>query len=139
MDQMSSYIIVKFLHILSAFALVGPLILTPRWLYLARHEVGQSALKDLHRLTGISGWILLISGGVMLFLQDGGMLFSLWMQLAIALFIAIQIFDHFWADRREDEMENNPDAPVKSLKIWLIVKLAIYTLITLLMVVKPVF
>ncbi len=70
--------------------------------------------------------------------QDGGMLFSLWMQLAIALFIAVQIFDHFWADRREDEMEHNPDAPTKSLKIWLIIKLAIYTLITLLMMVKPV-
>ncbi len=134
---MNTYILVKALHVLTAFALVGPLMLAPRWLYLARHEVGRTALHDLHRLTGISGWLVLISGGVMLAFQHGGMIFSLWMQFSIALFLVIQLFDHFWADRREDELEHNPDAPTSALKLWLIIKLGLYVLITLLMLIKP--
>lgn len=134
---MNSYIFLKVLHILAAFALVGPLMLTPKWLYLARHEVGRSALADLHRLTGIAGWLVLISGGVMLLFQHGGMLFSLWMQFAIALFVAIQLFDHFWADRREEELEHNPQTSTSVLKSWLIAKLGLYVFITMLMVLKP--
>lgn len=134
---MNTYILVKALHVLTAFALVGPLMLAPRWLYLARHEVGRSALRDLHRLTGIAGWLVLISGGIMLALQRGGMIFSLWMQVSIALFVVIQLFDHFWADRREDELERNPATSTSALKRWLIIKLGLYVLITLLMLLKP--
>lgn len=134
---MSIYIFLKVLHILAAFALVGPLMLTPRWLYLARYEVGRAVLHDLHLLTGLAGWLVLISGGVMVYLQEGGMLFPLWMQVAIGLFVAIQLFDHFWADRREEELEQDPDVSVAALKIWLIVKLGLYSFITLLMVLKP--
>jgi uncharacterized iron-regulated membrane protein len=133
---MSSYIVLKVLHVLAAFALVGPLMLAPGWLYLARHDIGRSVWHDLHRLTGISGWLVLVSGGIMLFLQHGGMLFSLWMQIAVAIFVALQIFDHFWADRREEELEQNPETSTSSLKIWLIIKLGLYFLITLLMVLK---
>lgn len=107
---MNGYLWLEVVHILAGFALVGPLMLAPRWLYLARHELGRRALHELHQLTGIAGWIVFISGGVMLYLQHGGMLFSLWMQVAIALFLAVQLFDHFWADRREEELERNPSA-----------------------------
>jgi hypothetical protein len=93
-------------------------------------------LHDLHRLTGISGWLVLISGGMMLILQQGGMLFSLWMQVSIAIFVAIQIFDHYWADRREEEIEHNPNTSTSSLKNWLIIKLGLYFLVTMLMVLK---
>lgn len=134
---MSSYILLEVLHVLAAFALVGPLMLAPRWLYLARHDVGRTALHDLHRLTGFAGWLVLLSGGVMLVLQNGGMFFSLWMQFSIALFVAIQLFDHFWADRREEELEHNPKTSTSSLKIWLIIKLGLYVLITMLMVLNP--
>ena len=134
---MNTYTLIKALHVLSAFALVGPLMLAPRWLYLARHDVGRTALHDLHRLTGIAGWLVLISGGVIFVLQRGGMIFSLWMQLSIALFVAIQLFDHFWADRREDELEHNPDVSTSALKRWLIIKLGLYVLVTLLMLLKP--
>lgn len=134
---MSIYIVLKALHILAAFALVGPLMLTPRWLYLTRHKVGRAALLDLHRLTGISGWLVLISGGVMLLLQHGALLLSPWMQWSIAIFVAVQIFDHFWADRREEELERNPQAPTVALKGWLILKLGLYALITVLMVARP--
>lgn len=133
---MNSYTFLKMLHVLAAFALVGPLMLAPRWLYLARHDVGRTALHDLHQLTGIAGWLVLISGGVMLVFQHGGMVFSLWMQFSIALFVLIQLFDHFWADRREEELEHNPKTSTSSLKIWLIIKLGLYFLITMLMVLK---
>jgi uncharacterized membrane protein len=133
---MNGYFFLKMLHVLAAFALVGPLILAPRWLYLARHDAGRSALRDLHRLTGISGWLVLISGGIMLILQQGGMLFSLWMQVSIAMFVLIQIFDHFWADRREEELEHNPETSTSSLKVWLIIKPGLYFLITMLMLLK---
>ena len=73
----------------------------------------------------------------MLVLQNGGMFFSIWMQFSIALFVAIQLFDHFWADRREEELEHNPKTSTSSLKIWLIIKLGLYVLITMLMVLKP--
>lgn len=133
---MNTYTLVKALHVLTAFALVGPLMLAPRWLYLARHEAGRSVLHDLHRLTGIAGWLVLISGGIMLGLQRGGMISSPWMQCSIALFVAIQLFDHFWADRREDELEHNLDVSTSALKRWLIIKLGLYVLITLLMLLK---
>lgn len=131
---MNTYIVLKALHVLAAFALVGPLMLTPRWLYLTRHEVGRTALQDLHRLTGISGWVVFISGGIMLILQRGAMLSSLWMQLSIAIFVAVQIFDHFWADRREAELEHDPQTSTLALKVWLFAKLGLYILITILMV-----
>ena len=40
--------------------------------------------------------------------MEGCFLF-LWMQISIGLFIAIQLFDHFWADTREDQLEKFPD------------------------------
>jgi uncharacterized iron-regulated membrane protein len=133
----SSYLLIKVVHVLAAFGLVGPLMLAPKWLHLARHDSGRSALRDLHRLTGISGWLVLISGGIMLYLQDGGMFFSLWMQFSIAAFIIVQIFDHFWADRREDEIEHNPDTSTTQLKIWLTTKLTVYFVMAILMIIKP--
>lgn len=136
---MDTYLHFKVLHILAAFGLVGPLMLTPRWLYLAHHDSGRLALHELHLLTGISGWLVLISGGTMLYFQQGGMLFSPWMQFSIAIFVAVQIFDHFWADRREKAIEDNPQISTTSLKIWLIIKLIAFFIITTLMVLKPQF
>lgn len=133
---MSIYIALKVLHVLTAFTLVGPLVLTPRWLHLFRSEVGKSTLRDLHRLTGISGWLVLISGTIMLILQHGAMLSLIWMQVSIAIFVAVQVFDHFWADRREEELENNPEVSTLALRIWLMTKLGLYILITILMVSK---
>lgn len=134
---MSGYLLFKVVHVLAAFGLVGPLMLTPKWLHLACHDSGRLALRDLHRLTGISGWLVLISGGIMLYLQHGGMIFSLWMQFSIAAFAIVQIFDHFWADRREDEIEHNPETSTAPLKIWLITKLVVYFVIAILMVIEP--
>jgi choline-glycine betaine transporter len=73
----------------------------------------------------------------MLAFQKGGMLFSFWMQLSILLFVAIQLFDHFWADRRENELERNSQASDSALKVWLISKLGLYVLVAVLMVLKP--
>ena len=134
---MNSYSLLILVHIISVIALVGPLILTPKWLYLYRYDIGQKILKDVHLLTGISGLIVFISGGILLWLQDGEMLSSLWMKISIGIFITLQIFDHFWADKQEEALENNPDVSVQKLKIWLLIKLGLYIIITFLMLVKP--
>ena len=134
---MNSYSLLILVHIISVIALVGPLILTPKWLYLYHYDIGQKVLKDIHLLTGISGLIVFISGAILLWLQNGEMLSSLWMKISIGIFIALQIFDHFWADKQEEALENNPDISVQKLKIWLLIKLGLYIIITFLMLVKP--
>jgi hypothetical protein len=68
----------------------------------------------------------------MLFLQNGRMLSLVWMQFSLGLFIAIQLFDHFWADAREDRLEHFPSDSVTALKIWLIAKLGLYSFIVFL-------
>ena len=134
---MNSYTLLTLIHIVAVIALIGPLLLTPKWLYLYRYNIGQQILKDIHLLTGISGLIVFLSGGILLWLQDGEILSSLWMELSIGIFIALQIFDHFWADKQEEALENNPEVSVKKLKTWLIIKLGLYMIITFLMLVKP--
>ena len=134
---MNSYSLLILVHIISVTALVGPLILTPKWLYLYRYDIGQKILKDIHLLTGISGLIVFISGAILLWLQDSEMLSYLWMKISIGIFIALQIFDHFWADKQEEALENNPEVSVHKLKIWLLIKLGLYIIITFLMLVKP--
>jgi len=52
------------------------------------------------------------------------------------LFIVIQLFDHLWADKREKELENSNISAPNELKVWLIVKILLYLVITFLMVVK---
>lgn len=120
---MNIHDILKSVHVLTACALVGPLMLTPGWLPLARHDTGRVALHDLHRLTGISGRLVLLSGSIMVLLQHGAMFSLWWMQLALVLFVAIQLFDHFWADRREQALEQNPQAALLPLKRWLYISI----------------
>jgi uncharacterized membrane protein len=134
---LNSYDTIKILHFLAVIVLIGPLVLTPKWLHLYRNDMGRKLLHELHLLTGIAGWTVLISGIVMLFLQNGEMLSFLWMQASLGLFIAIQLFDHFWADAREDRLENSLDSSTTALKTWLIIKLGLYTIIVVLMILKP--
>jgi hypothetical protein len=54
----------------------------------------------------------------------------------LGLFISIQLFDHFWADKREEELENNHTSSLNELKVWLVVKILLYLDITFLMVGK---
>jgi hypothetical protein len=62
-----------------------------------QYKMGCKLLYEVHLLTRIAGWIVLISGILMLFLQNRKMLSLVWMQFSLGLFIAIQLFDHFWA------------------------------------------
>jgi len=133
---MNSYEIFKIVHIFSAIALVGPLLLMPRWLYLYQNEMGKKLLHELHLLTGIAGWIIFISGMLMLWIGRWSLLGTLWIQLSLGLFMVIQLFDHFWADKKEEELENNNTSSLNKLKIWLIVKILLYLFIVFLMVAK---
>jgi len=125
------------LHIFVVIGLIGPLILTPRWLYLYKHEIGKEVLHDVHRLTGISGLLVFLSGGILLWIQDFELLSFTWMQVSIGIFIGLQLFDHFWADAKEEALETNPELSVSKLKFWLLIKLGLYSIITLLMILKP--
>jgi len=135
---MHYYEIFKTLHIFSTIALVGPLLLTPRWLYLYQHDMGKKLLHELHLLTGISGWIVFLSGMLMLWVEGWSLLSTLWIQISLGLFIGIQLFDHFWADKREEELENSNILSLHELKFWLIIKILLYLFITFLMVIKAV-
>ena len=134
---MTSYDTIKILHVFAAMALIGPLILTPRWLHLYSNDMGRKLLHEVHLVIGIGGWTVLISGFIMLVLQNGEMLSFSWMQVSIVLFIAIQLFDHFWADSREDQLEKFPDYSVTALKTWLVMKIGLYSFIVVLMILKP--
>ncbi len=135
---MDNYNLLISLHTFAVIALIGPLILTPKWLYLYHHNVGKKVLKDIHFVTGYSGLIVFISGGILLWLQDTQMLSYIWMETSIGLFIGLQVFDHFWADKEEEKLENNSSFSIVQLKIWLIVKLIIYFIITFLMLIKAI-
>ena len=134
---MNTYLLVKTIHILAAIALVGPLALTPRWLALSREPVAQRMLNDLHLQTSIAGWILLIAGVAILYLLGGNFLGARWMQISIGLYLFVQIFDHFWADKREEQLADGLLSAIQPLRIWLIAKLVIYCGIAVVMVLKP--
>jgi len=131
------YNLSKILHLFAVIALIGPLIFTPKWLYLYRNKMGRKLLHELHLVTGVAGWIVLLSGILMLYLQNWALLSLVWIQISLGLFIVIQIFDHFWADVQEEKLEQNSDASSKKLQIWLVVKLGLYAFITILMILKP--
>jgi len=133
---MHYYEIFKTLHIFSAIALVGPLLLTPRWLYLYQHDMGKKLLHELHLLTSVAGWTVFLSGMLMLWVEGWSLLSTLWIQTSLSLFIFIQFFDHFWADNREDELEKGHTSSLNELKVWLVVKILLYLIITFLMVGK---
>lgn len=130
------YLFIKTVHVLSAMALVGPLVLAPNWLSLSRHEDGKKALQHFHKIVGVAGWIVFLTGFSMLGLLNWTLLNTWWVQISMTMFVLIQLFDHFWADRRENDIETNPARSTVTLKIWLYTKIALYGVITILMVTK---
>ena len=131
----SLYLLVKAVHVLAAMALVGPLLLAPRWLARSREATGQAMLHQLHVQTGVAGWIVLLAGAAMVGLQPG-LLALPWVHVPLALFLGVQVFDHAWADRREDEVARDSQARMAPLRAWLYLKLALYGFITLMMVLR---
>ena len=134
---MNFYNTLVWLHILSAILLLFPSIFIPQLFHLYKSKKGQQLLQKIHTIIGIGGWTLLVSGSVMLYLQNGAMLSFLWMQFSLVLFVLIQAIDHFWADRQEEMLEQGEAIDISRLKIWTIIKLLGYGLIALLMVIQP--
>ena len=134
---MNLYIILLWLHITSAFLLLFPSIFIPNLFHLYENEKEQQILHKMHTLIGMGGWMLLLSGIVMLYLQNGAMLSYLWMQFSLVSFVLIQAIDHLWADKQEEILECGEQTNASKLKMWTIVKLLGYGLIALLMVIQP--
>jgi hypothetical protein len=59
------------------------------------------------------------------------------MQISIGLYLFVQVFDHFWADKREEQLANGSVSLIQPLRAWLITKLVIYCGIAVVMVFKP--
>jgi uncharacterized membrane protein len=134
---MNTYTLTKAIHILAAIALVGPLALAARWLPLSREAAPKRMLDELHLQTHIAGWLVLVTGGAMLYVSGWAFLNLAWMQISIGLFVFVQVFDHFWADKREEQLAGGSLLAVSPLRAWLVVKLFIYAGTTIIMVLKP--
>ena len=134
---MNLYNTLLWIHLTSAFLLLVPSVFMPILFGLYKTKQGQETLKKIHMVIGAGGWLLLISGLIMLYLQNGAMLLFLWMQFSLVLFVFIQAIDHFWADRQEEMLESGEAIDISRVKVWTIVKLFSYGLIALLMVVQP--
>ena len=134
---MTPYQTLLIIHVFAVIALVGPLMLTPRWLSLMGSDVGRTALHKLHQQTALAGWILLLGGLVLLYLQDWIWLRVTWMQLSIVLYIGTQAIDHWWADPQEHRIEKGAEVSTLRLRTWLILKLVVFLSIIVLMISKP--
>jgi len=82
---MNTYLIILLTHIFTAFMLIAPLLAVPFLFHLYKNEKGRLLLHKLHLVAGTGGAIVLLSGIVMLFLQNGAMLLFLWMIVSIVL------------------------------------------------------
>lgn len=102
---MLEYNLMKLIHALAAVAATGPLLFAP-WLSWRLQSCQQNTEKQLllsgltitDRFYNIAGWLLMISGAVMLWMEDWHRLFQLWFVLSVALFVIDSIAEKKWRD-----------------------------------------
>ena len=132
------YRILLNLHIISAFSFIGAIMFIAfKGIKLSQNQQGISIVKKAHLLTAISGWLLLLTGFSLLYVVNGIFLTYNWMRFSIGLFLFIQFFDHFWADKQEEKNEQRI-TKFSYLNIWLILKVLFSLIIMLLMYLKPI-
>ncbi|ALX93031.1 hypothetical protein AV650_05430 [Serratia fonticola] len=90
---MLNYDVIKVVHILAAVFATGPLLFSP-WLSirLKRCQGGNknlllNGLSAADTYYNIAGWVLMLSGIVMFWLQDWHRVFQLWFILSVLVFI----------------------------------------------------
>ena len=128
------YQVILNLHIISAFFFIGlNLFIALKWKKLSKNK--KHILKKVHQFIEIFGWILFLTGFILIYILKGQLLLFNWMKFSIGLFLFIQLFDHFWADKQEIKIKNINDV---HLNIWLILKVFFYSFIMFLMYVKPI-
>ena len=104
------YQIILNLHIISAFLFIGILLfIALKWKKLAKNK--SQILKKAHQFTGILGWILFLTGITLIYILKGQLLIFSWMKFSIGLFLFIQLFDHFWADKQEKKLKTQKIIP----------------------------
>ena len=127
------YRIILNIHIVSAFFFIGLILfIALKWKKLSKNE--KQILKKAHKFTGILGWTLFLTGITLIYILKGQILLFTWMKFSIGLFLTIQLFDHFWADKQEQKAKNINKS---YLNIWLILKVFLYSFIMFLMYIKP--
>ncbi|MEI8633165.1 hypothetical protein P4S72_16300 [Vibrio sp. PP-XX7] len=88
-----NYDMIKVIHALAAVAATGPLLFAP-WLS-ARLKTCQVETKTLllkglsfsDTFYNIAGWVVMLSGIVMFWLQDWHRIFQLWFMLSVVIFV----------------------------------------------------
>ena len=134
------YKIILNIHIISAFIFIAiSYFIAIKWkIKKSNNKNGENIVKIAHKLTSIFGWATFLTGTYLLYLVEGQFFHFTWMRLSIGLFIFIQLIDHFWADVIEEKIiKNEIYKNTYLLNIWIITKPINYSIIMLLMYVKP--
>jgi len=134
------YKIILNIHIISAFIFIAiSYFIAIKWkIKKSNNKNGENIVKIAHKLTSIFGWATFLIGTYLLYLVEGQFFHFTWMRLSIGLFIFIQLIDHFWADVIEEKIiKNEIYKNTYLLNIWIITKPINYSIIMLLMYVKP--
>ncbi|CAM3193619.1 hypothetical protein [Vibrio diazotrophicus] len=107
-----NYDLIKILHALGAVGATGSLLLAPWMSYKLRDAKSTNKtllLKGLEftdRYYNIAGWIVMLSGIVMFYLQDWHRIFQTWFVLSVALFIIDSIAEKIWRDPATEILTN---------------------------------
>lgn len=111
-----SYDLFKMIHTIGAVGATGPLLVAPWMSYKLRNATASNKtllLKGLaftDRYYNIAGWIVMLSGIVMFYLQDWHRMFQIWFVLSVAIFIIDSIAEKKWRDPANDALASlNPD------------------------------
>ncbi|ARJ41021.1 hypothetical protein B1H58_02755 [Pantoea alhagi] len=105
-----SYNVIKLVHALAAVAATGPLLFAP-WMsaHLKRGQPQNQAillrgLDATDRYYNIAGWVLMLSGIVMFWLQDWHRVFQLWFLLSVAIFVLDSLAEKRLRDPANDAL-----------------------------------
>ena len=111
-----SYDLFKMVHAIGAVGATGSLLVAPWMSYKLRHATASNKtllLKGLaftDRYYNIAGWIVMLSGIVMFYLQDWHRIFQFWFVLSVVIFIVDSIAEKIWRDPANDALTSlNPD------------------------------
>ena len=131
------YKLILNLHIIAAFSFIGAILFVAiSGVKLSQNKIGAKIVKRAHVLSAIAGATLFLTGLILVYSVSVLFLTYHWMQFSIALFLFIQFFDHFWADRQE-RRNGNSILKFSYLHSWLILKVFLSLIIMFLMYVKP--
>ena len=116
-----NYDLIKALHALGAAGALGPLLMAPWISYKLRYAKSSNKillLKGLEftdRYYNIFGWIVMLTGIVLFYLQDWHRIFQIWFILSVLLFIVDSVAEKVWRDPAIEILTNTEPSDV----VWI--------------------